>query len=107
MFNQSCALHTVYTTDVPERDRKAFTQLRLGSHRLKIETGRWSRISRENRLCSCGQIQTECHVLLSCPVNEYLRQQYPHLDFSDLLALMDGEPHYVAAFCFKVLRSVL
>ena len=106
MFNPSCVYHTIYTTDIPEKHRKAFTQLRLGSHRLRIETGRWSRISRENRLCSCEQIQTECHVLLSCPVTENLRRQYPYLDFSELLTLMDGEPHDVAAFCFQVLRAM-
>ena len=89
-----------------KKHRKAFTQLRLGSHKLKIETERWARISQENRLCSCGQIQTKCHVILSCPVTESLRRQYPYLDFADLLTLMDGEPHDVAAFCSQLLRAM-
>ena len=106
MFNPLYAYHPVYTSDIPEKDRKSFTQLRLGSHRLKIETGRWSRISRENRLCSCGEIQTEQHVLLSCPATESLRRQYPQLDFSDLLCLMKSEPCHVAAFCSQVLHAM-
>ena len=41
---------------------------------LKIETGRWSRISRENRLCQCNEgIQCEEHVLLKCKQTEHLR----------------------------------
>ena len=36
---------------VPEYNRKAFTRLRLSSHKLKIETGRWSRIPKEARRC--------------------------------------------------------
>ena len=36
-----------------------------------------------------------------------LRRHYPtHLDFSDLLTLMDGELRDVAAFCVQVLRQL-
>ena len=38
-------------------NRRALTKLRLSSHRLLIERGRWLKIKHENRLC------TECHVL--------------------------------------------
>ena len=41
--------HGVYDRLVPEYSRKAFTRLRLSSHKLKIETGRWSRIPKEAR----------------------------------------------------------
>jgi hypothetical protein len=41
---------------IPEYLRVACTRLRLSSHRLRIETGRWSRIPRENRHCTCGQL---------------------------------------------------
>ena len=39
---------------VPEWQRIAFTRFRLSSHRLRIETGRWSRLPREQILCDCG-----------------------------------------------------
>ena len=38
-------------------NRRALTKLRLDSHRLLIDRGRWLKIKQENRLC------TECHVL--------------------------------------------
>ena len=39
---------------IPDRDRVYATRLRLSSHKFTIETGRWSRIPREDRLCLCG-----------------------------------------------------
>jgi len=44
-------IHPMYirnAVSVPDRDRLWATQLRLSSHRLAIETGRWSRIPRDN-----------------------------------------------------------
>ena len=85
--------------------RVAFSRIRLGSHRLKIETGRWSRIPREARLCTCGAIQTEQHVLLICPDSEPLRGQFPRLDFKELGALMNGNCLDLANFCYMVLQK--
>ena len=43
------------------------TRFRLGSHNLPIETGRWSRIKREDRLCrSCLVLGDEKHFLFHC-----------------------------------------
>ena len=43
------------------------TKFRLGSHFLPIETGRWTRLSRDERLCNtCGEIGDEKHILFSC-----------------------------------------
>ena len=42
-------------------------RFRLGSHNLPVETGRWSRIKREDRLCpSCLVIGDEKHFLFDC-----------------------------------------
>lgn len=42
----------------------------LLSHLLKVETGQWSRIPRENRVCKCGAgVQNENHVIV-CPLVE-------------------------------------
>ena len=70
--------------DLPEHKRIALTRIRLSSHHLKIETGRWSRIPRDQRLCSCGEVQTEEHVLCYCDRSSHLRQNYPHLSFTSL-----------------------
>lgn len=78
LLNPDLNIHPLYLTthSTPEYERIAFTRLRVIAHRLKIETGRWSRIEREHRLCSCGGIQTESHVLLDCPNLIHLREQF-------------------------------
>ena len=64
-------VHPVYTNnEVNELYRISFSRLRLSSHYLRIETGRWSWIPRPNRTCTCGNnIQTEGHV--SCRVQSH------------------------------------
>ena len=101
-------IHKVYVDPtVPEYDRKAFSQIRLGSHFLKIATGRWARIERERRLCQCGQMQTEQHVLLHCPMTQSIRARHPRLNFTDLIALMAADDTAdVAKFCRRVLQHV-
>ena len=45
-----------------------FTRLRLSSHSMPIELGRYHRIKRENRLCSiCNEIGDERHYLYRYP----------------------------------------
>ena len=104
-FNPHLKRHPIYKENVPEYMRIAFTRIRLGSHRLRIETGRWSRIPVEGRLCSCGAIQTEQHVLLACPVTEPLRGTFPDLNFKDLGSLMEANALDLARFCYMVLKQ--
>ncbi len=58
--------------------------------RLKIETGRWARITREERLCPCGDvyIQSESHILIHCEYTRNLRERYTDLNFDNILCLM-------------------
>ena len=108
LFNPRMTIHKVYVDPtVPEYDRKAFSQIRLGSHFLKIETGRWARIEREKRLCPCGQIQTGQHVLLQCAFTQSIRARHPRLNFADLIALMATDyAADVARFCRQVVQYV-
>ena len=49
---------------------KSMTKFRLGSYNLKIETGRWNRKPRENRLCpTCNQLGDEYHIVYECRFN--------------------------------------
>ena len=42
-------------------------RFRVGSHLLPIETGRWTRTLRENRLCTaCGVLGDERHAIYQC-----------------------------------------
>jgi hypothetical protein len=86
-INPELSVPVMYSCDPPikEHFRVATTRLRLSSHRLKIETGRWSRIVKENRLCVCGQMQTEEHVLLMCPQTRELRDSHKDRQFSKII----------------------
>ena len=66
LLNADLSRHHIYDDhSIPEIKRICFTRFRTSCHRLRIETGRWSRIARERRLCSCDtiEIQDEVHVI--------------------------------------------
>ena len=77
-INPNLEVHKVYTATnyIEESKRITFTRLRVSSHRLRIETGRWSRLEREDRLCVCGAIQDENHVLFRCTKTDAIRAKY-------------------------------
>ena len=74
-------VHSMYrSTDkyIADYRRIEMTRFRVGSHKLKVETGRWSRVPREERTCSCGVggIQDEEHVVFHCEYTNDLREKY-------------------------------
>ena len=79
----------LYQMEIPEQIRVNITRLRLSSHNLKVETGRWSQIPREARLCTCGSgdVQTERHIIAKCPLTLHIRQKYNclNVDTSEVL----------------------
>ena len=90
-INGDLFTHTIYSTkhNIYEPYRIAFTRFRTSSHNLAVETGRWNRRGRgrlpmEERLCSCGLIQTEEHVISSCPLSQSLRDNYNFSNINDL-----------------------
>ena len=81
--NPSLSVHYVYTDrhSINEIHRLSFTRFRVSSHNLVCETGRWNRRGRgrlplEERLCVCGLVQTERHVVQQCPRTHHIRQSY-------------------------------
>ena len=60
--------------------RIAMTKLRLSSHRLEVETGRWTRpVSTpfDDRKCHiCNKLEDEFHFLFECSLYTDLRKQY-------------------------------
>ena len=66
-----------------ETDRVMLTRFRCGSHSLFIETGRYSNVPRDRRLCSCGRgTQTVLHCFTDCTTTRHLLQGklYTNLD---------------------------
>jgi len=59
--------------------RRNVTSLRLGFHKLEIESGRFHNVPRENRLCKLcqqGVVESEFHFLLCCYHYHALRDKY-------------------------------
>lgn len=59
--------------------RKEMSRLRLSSHSLLIETGRYNNVVRNLRLCKCcnlNVVESEFHFMLCCPLYRNLRQKY-------------------------------
>ena len=63
---------------IPDVYKKCITKLRLSSHNLAIECGRFSAISRNNRLCVyCkNDIEDEMHFVLKCPMYQGFRSYF-------------------------------
>ena len=98
-LNPELHVHDVYTAhDIPEHHRIAFTRLRTSSHNLKIETGRWARIPRELRTCACSasQLQTEEHMILTCPLLNDVR--LPQL--TSVSDFFDSDARAISHFCY-------
>ena len=104
-INLSYSVHSVYSSRssilIPEVYRMSFSRLCLSSHRLRIETGRWSRIPRDRRLCPCGQIQDEEHVLAHCRITQHLRDAHgDRVNFPEIL-------HAISVEDFRLIHEIL
>ena len=59
---------------------QALTKLRVSSHRLAVEAGRWNRPVRtpyEDRKCIfCNLLEDEYHFTLECPIYVDIRKKY-------------------------------
>ena len=58
-------------------NRKAMMKLRISSHTLRIERGRWLNIQPKDRLCTlCNNLEDEFHVICECPRYDTCRKLY-------------------------------
>ena len=109
-LNPDLAVHRMYSDrSVREFERIDATRLRLSSHNLAIETGRWARIPRDERLCRCGpSMQTEEHVVCFCPYTLEIRREHSTVDFEDLRAVFDHDrADTICHVLSKSLRTVV
>ena len=85
----------------------SFTRLRLMSHQLRVETGRWSRTDRMRGVCQCDNtsVQDENHVLLLCPLSAQIRSEFRMLSFTSMKNLVGSEDVYnMCKFVHRVLK---
>ncbi len=70
-----------YVTCLPKSQRSVFSKLRCGVLPLKIETGIFNAIDRENRICefcSLNEVEDEQHFLCRCTLYNDLRVKMYH-----------------------------
>ena len=72
------------------------TQIRMISHNLQIELGRHRRphIPNEERLCTCGDIETEEHYLKQCNQYTHIRHKHGIHQNTELSHIMDCNTTY-------------
>ena len=106
-FNPMLSLSPVYfnTPEVPEHERIAFSRIRLSSHDLSFEKGRWSRIPPNERLCPCGDTQTDFHVLLYCNYTQSIRDEFDIQVDSITDLFMTYDTKTLCIFCLKILTA--
>ena len=80
-------LYDKYTTD---SSRKIITRWRLSNTKLAIETGRYTKTKREERLCKlCLVVENEEHVLFHCPAYNHIRTQHQsHFNKNNTVSLL-------------------
>ena len=96
IVNPNLGVHDIYTNNIKVNDieRVSWTRLRLSAHSLAVEKGRWNRRGRgrlplEERLCPCGLVQTETHVIERCPLSLHLRNVYNITTVEELFGRTD------------------
>ena len=76
LLNPQLEIHPLYVKCaeyIPDYLRIDFTRFRLSSHKLRVETGRWNSIPREQRICNCGEgVQDEFHIFCCRGVSHIL-----------------------------------
>ena len=94
--NPNLESYVIYTKEknVKEAHRVSWTKIRVNGHSLAVEEGRWNRRGKgrlplEERLCDCGEIQSERHVIEQCLKSAVLRQQYGITTIENLLVEID------------------
>ena len=104
--------------------RKSLVKLRISSHKLRIETGRYEKIPRGERLCSlcnCNKIERETHFSLDYPIYSSIRDRFfskiePKIPSHDTLLshLMNCTDYFIniqlisfVSSCFKLRDKIV
>ena len=67
--------------------RNVLRDIRMSTHKLNIEVGRYEKKERHQRLCetcNLGQIESEDHFILECPTYEDIRSHFFKEMYNDL-----------------------
>ena len=111
--NPNMKVHDIYESksNINEIERVSWSRLRLSAHSLAIETGRWNRRGRgrlpeDQRLCQCGQIQSERHVIEECPLSQHIKDLY-NVNSLENLFLERNDFSTICHICHSILNIYL
>ena len=80
--------HLLYNSCLDDIKRTTITRWRLSSHKLRIETGRYTipKTNLESRTCKiCSIIEDEEHSIYKCQAHNRIREKYmQRLDFKNI-----------------------
>jgi hypothetical protein len=106
-LNPNLVKHPMYCClEVEEFKRIAMTKLRLSSHNLAVERGRWQRQPREERvcrLCNSGEVQDEQHIISRCPSTQTVRAENPHVNF-DVPEVFSEDPVTLTSILYTIVK---
>ena len=104
-------MHPLYLGDdnlaIEDNLRIAFSRIRLCSHRLRSETGRWYGVPPDQRLCPhCdgATIQDKQHIL-QCPSTQDVRDKYGVTSDISILKNPSKTDLICLKQCVKILES--
>jgi len=109
------------TLIMPPSHRSALSKFRCGVAPIRLETGRFEKLPESERicpLCNSGEVESESHVLLKCPIYSDIRTElfenmvravpnFFDVSFIDQLNFIFTTTHVtriVAKTCFKILN---
>lgn len=97
---RSSRTHPYLLETIPISAIRTLAAIRLSSHPLRSETGRWGTGVESLRLCTLcpmGVRETEHHTLLDCSAFDHLRARFPQLF---------NEPHTISSFISQHARGL-
>ena len=107
-LNPNLMKHPMYCClEVQEFKGIAATKLRLSSHNLAVERGRWQRQPREERvcrLCDSGDVQDEQHIISRCPSTQTVRTDNPHVNF-DVPEVFSEDPVTLTSLLYTIVKA--
>ena len=120
LFKQSFETEPYCKIILPRSHRSAFSRFRCGVAPIRLETGRYERLSVSERVCPfCANVvENELHVMLKCPlyndIRQYLFEKAVSLDVNFSAFTVDNKLVYVfqtpdliritAKTCFLILQ---
>ena len=108
--------YILYNSCLDDEKRTIITRWRLSSHKLHIETGRYTKpkTSIENRICKiCLVIENEHHAIYKCKANRMIREKFKNkldLQTENIRSFLNPETVekavYLASFLLQIEKNM-